>query len=183
MTTGIEAEMLPPASTELERQLEALHTSSYGWALACCGWDRDAAEDVLQSAYLKAIDGTAAFDGLSSVKTWFFGVVKRTAAESRRKHAVRGAALRRWIDGRPVATPMKTPDRSIEVADERHRLQQMLRQLSSRQRELLHLVFYQDLTIEDAAGVLEIGVGSARTHYERGKARLRELMQRSGVTR
>jgi RNA polymerase sigma-70 factor (ECF subfamily) len=51
-----------------------------------------------------------------------------------------------------------------------------LGKLSGRQREVLHLVFSQDLTIEQAAGVLGIATGSARQHYERGKARLRELL-------
>jgi RNA polymerase sigma-70 factor (ECF subfamily) len=37
----------------------------------------------------------------------------------------------------------------------------------------LHLVFYQDLTIAAAADVLGISLGSARVHYERGKAQLR----------
>ena len=32
------------------------------------------------------------------------------------------------------------------------------------------------LTIEEAARVLGIATGSARQHYERGKARLRELL-------
>jgi DNA-directed RNA polymerase specialized sigma24 family protein len=48
--------------------------------------------------------------------------------------------------------------------------------LSPRQREVLHLVFYQDLTIAAAAGVLNISIGSARVHYERGKAQLRRLL-------
>jgi RNA polymerase sigma-70 factor (ECF subfamily) len=52
-----------------------------------------------------------------------------------------------------------------------------LAQLPERQREVLHLVFYQDMSISDAAEVMEIAVGSARTHYERGKARLRALLE------
>jgi RNA polymerase sigma-70 factor (ECF subfamily) len=52
----------------------------------------------------------------------------------------------------------------------------LLSRLSRRQRELLHLVFYQELTVEQAAEVLRIPVGTARTHYERGKSRLRGLL-------
>jgi len=38
-------------------------------------------------------------------------------------------------------------------------------------------VFYQDLTIQEAAEVLAMPVGTARTHYERGKERLRLLLE------
>jgi RNA polymerase sigma-70 factor (ECF subfamily) len=52
-----------------------------------------------------------------------------------------------------------------------------LRALPGRQRQVLHLVFHEDLTVEAAAGVRGVTVGSARTHYARGKARLRELLR------
>ena len=37
---------------DLAAQLEQLHAAAFGWALSCCGWDRAAAEDVLQQAIL-----------------------------------------------------------------------------------------------------------------------------------
>jgi RNA polymerase sigma-70 factor (ECF subfamily) len=55
-----------------------------------------------------------------------------------------------------------------------------LRRLPARQRDLLHLVFYQDLSIGEAADVLGVSIGTARTHYERGKARLRRLLGEEG---
>ena len=58
---------------DLTDQLEQLHVTAFGWALSCCGWDRSAAEDVLQASYLKLLDGRARFDGRSSFRTFVFG--------------------------------------------------------------------------------------------------------------
>src|SRR5205809_7396154 len=77
---------------DLAAQLEQLHAAAFGWALSCCAWDRPAAEDALQSSYLKIIDGRARFAGRSSFRTWVFGVIRRTAQEARRR-----ALLGRWL--------------------------------------------------------------------------------------
>lgn len=68
--------------SELEAQLERLHSESFGWALSCCGHDETEAEDVLQTTYLKIVTGKARYEGRSSFKTWLFGVIRRTAQET-----------------------------------------------------------------------------------------------------
>ena len=107
-------------------------------------------------------------------------MVKHTAAEKRRYRAVRGLALRRWFHDRPETSPVPTPETLSSKAETQRCRRRLLALLSRRQRELLHLVFYQELTVEEAGCVLHISVGTARTHYERGKARLRELLSRAG---
>jgi len=161
----------------VERELERMHGSSFGWALACCRWDRQEAEEVLQASYLKALEGRARFNGHASVKTWFFGVVKRTAAEQRRTRLVRHLALGRWLLRSPAGPEVPTPESLSSRNEAQARLRRLLRRLSGRQRDLMHLVFYEGLTVEQAAEVLHVGIGTARTHYERGKARLRELLE------
>jgi len=47
------------------------------------------------------------------------------------------------------------------------------------QREVMLMVFYHQLTIAESAEVLQISLGSARTHYDRGKKRLKELIVKS----
>ena len=160
--------------------LEAFHRSSWGWALACCLWDRQEAEEVLQTAYLKALDGRARFDGHSSERTWFFAVIRRTAAEHRRRGFLRRLAFQRWVRRDAPVLAIHAPETQPDDDRTARRLRALLVQLSPRQRELLHLVFYQELTVEQAAGVLRISVGSARTHYARGKTRLREMLESRG---
>jgi RNA polymerase sigma factor (sigma-70 family) len=135
------------------------------------------AEDVLQASYLKVLEGRARFDGRSSVKTWLFGVIRRTAIEERRRRL-----LRLRVHESLAAQPPPPLDSTVrDPIDDAQRLSELIAALSSlapRQREVLHLVFYQGLTIEDAAAVMRVSVGTARTHYERGKRRLRAHLGR-----
>lgn len=163
--------------TELEAQLRWLHEESYGWALHCCGWDEPEAEDVLQTAYMKVVSGRASFEGRSAFKTWLFGVIRRTAQEfQRRAKRTERRAERFARDGLQLEAS-EDPEQELLQAERSRELKDALKQLSDRQREVLHLVFYQDLTIAEAAEVMEVGLGSARTHYERGKARMRALLK------
>ncbi len=146
---------------------------SFAWALYCCGQRREEAQDVLQDVYVRVLDGRARFAGQSSVKTWLFAVIRRTASEHRRRHWLRAALMERWLQPGPIGEGA-CHEGELETSEVNERLRASLARLSQRQQEVLHLVFYQDLTIEEAAALLSISLGSARTHFERGKARLRE---------
>ncbi len=156
------------APGEIETSLERLHHDGFAWALACCGRDREEAEDVLQASYLKILNGRARFLRRSSFKTFLFGVIRRTAAESRRRRAVREILLSGWARRRPAPAEA--------VPEERIALLAALARLPRRQREVLQLVFYLGLTVDEAAETIGVSPGSARVHYERGKARMRELL-------
>jgi RNA polymerase sigma-70 factor (ECF subfamily) len=155
---------------ELEQELERLHTACWGWALACCARDRDAAEETLQSAYLRILSGKARFDGRSAVRTWVFGVIRNTAHEELRGRATRDSRESR-VDPEAETLPDTAPgaDLLAERDESSSALLAALRTLSPRQREVLQLVFYHDMTIEEAAEVMQVSLGSARTHYDRGK--------------
>jgi RNA polymerase sigma factor (sigma-70 family) len=157
---------------QLERELERLHSDSYGWALSCCGRSREDAADVLQAAYAKVLSGSARFSGASSFKTWLFGVIRWTAHEERRR------AERRHRGRVPIALVMQDalaatePEVEADQAALTQCLLAALERLPARQREVLDLVFYHEMSIADAANVMGVSLGTARTHYERGKHRL-----------
>jgi RNA polymerase sigma-70 factor (ECF subfamily) len=161
-------------------QLESLHPDAFGWALHCCGGDHARAEDVLQNAYLKLAQERAKHDGRSTFKTWWFGVIRLTAHEEFRRLRYRESLVGRLMSFF-IEEHHPAPSRQVERDERDAELRRCLKQLPARQAEVLHLVFYQDLTIQEAAGVMRVGIGSARQHYERGKARLRALLQPSSA--
>jgi RNA polymerase sigma factor (sigma-70 family) len=162
-------------AVELRAELERLHQASYGWALHCCRHRHDEAEDLLQDVYIRVLDGRARFDGRSSAKTWLFGVIRRTAQERARRRWVRLSLLERWSRQEPDQVLPPDAEHLLTDAERNDGLRDAVAHLPRRQREVLHLVFYQDLTIDESAQALGISLGSARTHFERGKQRLREI--------
>jgi RNA polymerase sigma-70 factor (ECF subfamily) len=168
------ARLIAQGVATLEGEIERLHPASYGWALACCRWRRQEAEDVLQAAYLKIFDGRADYDGRSSVKTWLFGVIRRTAADGRRTHWLEALGLARWNRSRTSAPDLTAADEQLVEGQCRGLIVRALAELPARQREVLDLVFYHGMTIAEAAEVIGVSVGTARVHYERGKRRLSE---------
>jgi RNA polymerase sigma-70 factor (ECF subfamily) len=161
---------------QLRAELERHHESSYGWALNCCRLDAPKAEDVLQAAYLKVLDGRARYGGRAAFKTWLLAVIRRTADDERRRDWLGRLGLVR----RARMSQAVEPDAPQDLA---HRtelqaaFQQALAALPRRQQQVLHLVFYQDLSLSEAAEVLSVSVGAVRRHYERGKQRLRDRMK------
>ena len=156
----------------MSRTLEELHDKSFVWALVCCRGDREQAEEVLQTVYLKVLDGRASYAGSGTFKTWLFAVIRRTAAGMWRRKAIYVRALETLRGfGDPSRSP-EDPEHELGRSETKQHLAAALSVLSARQRQILELVFYQDLSIREAAEVLGLTLGTARAHYERGKKRL-----------
>jgi len=161
----------------LKSELELLHSASFGWALSCCRRDRAQAEEVLQTVYLKILEGKARFGGESSLKTWLFAVIRKTAATEYRRRLLRSFRL----SGDPEELVERfaigeSQSAGFERSELQGHFQEAMKSLPRRQREALHLVFYEDLSLREAADVMGVSIGSARQHYERGKKRLRESL-------
>jgi RNA polymerase sigma-70 factor (ECF subfamily) len=166
----------------LRAGLERHHAESFGWALHCCGRRRDDAENVLQLAYLKVLSGQAVFEGRSSFKTWLFSVIRRTAAGERRAEFLRRFRSAAFLQEPRAASSPPASD-ALERNQLRDQVEAALRALPSRQRDVVQLVFYHEVSIADAAAAMGVSLGSARTHYERAKRRIRLLIENTEAQR
>jgi len=160
----------------IKNELEEHHSGSFVWALRCCSGDKQEAGEVLQTVYLKILQGRAIFSGQSAFKTWLFAVIRKTAADFQRSRQFRHFKLKKYSQMLETEKTEEDKDSGIMKL-----FKQKLAKLPQRQQQVLELVFYHDLTLEQAARVLSISVGSARKHYDRGKKRIRQLMEKSEV--
>ena len=144
-----------------------LHEDLFRWCMSRCGYDRALAEDLMQQTYVEVISGRAQFQGNSSLRTFLFGVAQNLT----RSHFRRVAARARLLARSAAFEPVSTTEEHDDGIDSRQ-LWQAVRELSDRQRDVIELVFCNELTIEEAAGIMQVSVGSARQHYSRAKSAL-----------
>lgn len=151
-----------------QKALEAIHSQLYGWALTRCGFDRSAAEDLMQEAYVAVLSGEARFDNKSSLKTFVFGVVQNLARSRFRQIAVR----MRLVTGY-AADAEEAGAGEAEMDDrESRQVWKAVEALPARQRDVTELVFCREMTIEEASAVMGVSVGTGRVHYDRAKKAL-----------
>jgi len=159
--------------TDTRPLLEQHHKESYIWALRCCLGNKEDAKEALQESYLKVLEGRARFNGKSGFKTWLFAVIRITVADTRRKRIIEDIRHFEFRELLNRLTSRQRYDTGTEQNNVEVQLLKSLSELSPKQEQILRLVFYHEFTIEEAATIMGISVGSARTHYERGKKNLR----------
>ncbi len=150
------------------KALEAIHSQLYGWALTRCGFDRSAAEDLMQEAYVAVLSGAARFDNKSSLKTFLFSVVQNLARGRFRQIASRMRLLTTYTAG---AEEQGQDEARVDDRESRQ-VWKAVEALPARQRDVTELVFCRDMTIEEAAIVMGVSVGTGRVHYDRAKKAL-----------
>jgi RNA polymerase sigma-70 factor (ECF subfamily) len=150
--------------TQLDHLLKIHHRDAYLWARQCCSFNDDLAKDVLQQVYLKILEGKATLNDEEKAKTWIFSIIRYTAIDHLRKTG-------KFISIED-AEEIAEIEEEIDLTD----YKAIISLLPRMQQEVILMVFYHQMTIEQSAEVLEISLGTARTHYERGKKNLKKLI-------
>ena len=143
------------------------------------------ARDLKQEVFLQAASGLASFRGESTQTTWVFSIAKhiwskRHRALRRKKRQGLMVPLERSSQEGDRLTieppivkesPLEAAERSEESGLIRREIQQMPETM--RQCTLLHLD--QELQAQEIARVLQIPVGTVKSHLSRAKKHLQEL--------
>ena len=126
------------------------------------------ADDLAQETFVQAWQHLAAFRGEARLATW----LHRIALTRFLQHVRRPGQLVDWcdaIDAEAAHDPCPTQGLRRDV-------EQALQALSELQRLAILHCYHLDLSHAEAAQVLGLPLGTLKSHLERAKARLRELL-------
>jgi RNA polymerase sigma-70 factor (ECF subfamily) len=129
--------------------------------------DAELAEDAVQEALMLAWRNFGALRAAGAWQAWLYRLTVRECqrlAASQRRHEIAEAAVLH-------ADPAE-PDFSRSI-DDRDRMGRELARLPLEQRTVLVLHFYLDLPLTDAAAILDIPVGTAKSRLNRGLEAMR----------
>ena len=130
--------------------------------------DRQAAEDAVQEAAVRAWRAFSTLRDEGRARAWFLKIVLNQCRATMRTRWWRSHLLADRVDAQVVAHDA--------CADLRVDLERALRALSRDQRAVLFLAYQMDLPQEEIARILDVRVGTVKSRMHRAVTRLRAAL-------
>jgi RNA polymerase sigma-70 factor (ECF subfamily) len=154
---------------DVEACFRAQRARVYRWAYAMCGRHDDAA-DVVQEVFLRMFRKPPQSPSKPVVIAWLRRVTARVVIDRWRSETAR-TTLENAI------RPSVVSDETAETCERARRVRAALASLSERQRLVVMAKCYDQMTFQQIADELGIATTTAKTHYLRGLAAVRNQLQ------
>ena len=133
--------------------------------------DEEMAKDAVQDTFIKVYRSMADFKNQASEQTWLYRIAINVCKDMRR------SAWFRYID-RTVTLDM-LPEPVVEAEDHESELTVQIMNLPPKLREVALLCWFQGMTYEAAAEILDISFQAVGSRLNRARKKLRIYLERS----
>lgn len=172
---------------EMPRTFEELWTAWYGKMLTYTrefhGLDLQDREELVHDIMLKIWNNRAKFNATWALSTWFYRVARNLCIDRQRKcHRIsqRHVPLDER-DHKPRSLPPGPcafePEQLVLAREEASRVRLAIEGLSQLDREVLFLIYSENLCIRELAQVLEIPEGTIKSRLSRARIKLRTVLE------
>ncbi len=135
--------------------------------------DRDAAEDLVQEAFLRLARHAGRIGAVERAPAYLRSIVLNLARDHNRRGLV---SLRHHAAaGRQVDVDVDSSDQLVRT-EEHQRVLDAVRRLPARQRDCITLRYFEEMSIDRIASMLEVSVNSVKTHLRRAMATLDQAL-------
>jgi RNA polymerase sigma factor (sigma-70 family) len=132
--------------------------------------DRDAAEDIVQEAFLRLARHSGKIDAIDRAPAYLRSIVLNLARDHNRRGLV---SLRHHATrGREIDVNVEDVGDQLVRSEEHLRVIDAVRHLPARQRDCITLRYFEELSIDQIASTLDVSANSVKTHLRRAMAAL-----------
>jgi len=150
----------------IERHLEAVHRFFSNKT-------RAGINDLVQQTFLGCVESKTSFAGRSSFRSYLFGIARHVLFAHYRD---RGAAFDPLTSTAAGFSPGPTPAERVAEVEEQAELLRGLRTLPIDSQTLLELAYWEALSDQELAEVLELPIGTIKSRLRKAKKLLGEAM-------
>jgi len=148
--------------------------------LALCQ-NPDDAEDCLQEVLVRAYRCMDTFRGDASIHTWLHRIALNTTRNWIRSTIRAARQQSAWQDAETEPDDAASPEQALLDAESRRMTRTALLKLPSHYREPLLLRYYEDMSYQETAAVLQIPVGTVRSRIAQAKVLLQRQLAAVGL--
>ena len=163
---------LTEGSEDALRELLVRHRESLTLFLYGIVRDMGDAEELMLDAFAVAAARTSSYMGRSSFRTWLFGIGRHLALRQLRR--------RREFPSHEVGEEGGSPESELLRSERQRQLYEALERLNPEYRQVLYLIYFEEMSAEDAARVMGKTRKQIYNLTERGKKALRAELERTG---
>jgi RNA polymerase sigma-70 factor (ECF subfamily) len=175
------AQGLKKQNPELLDQLIELYQHRLMRYLLFLTGKREVAEDLFQETWMRVLLRGAQYNGKARFDTWLFTIARNLVIDLSRKRTM--ASLDDMSEGRDNERPFEiaidgpSPLEQFQERENCAEIGEVLLTLEPSYREVLVLRFYEELSLEEIAGVTRVPLSTVKSRLYRGLAALKPEME------
>lgn len=175
-TTTLLAPFANDTQAEREQQLLELFRAEQARALSLVwrllGPYASSSEDIVQSAFVKSWNKIGSLRNPTKMRAWLYQIVVREAYSHRRKHNLRQFLSFGQCSPETLSQLPTEGDPALRL-----RINQAVHGLPTMQRTTFILIHLEGFTVSEASEILDIAVGTTKSHLHRALKYLRRELQ------
>jgi RNA polymerase sigma-70 factor, ECF subfamily len=140
--------------------------------------DWPTAQDICQEVFIKVYDVLDQFNHQSSYKTWIYRITINKCKDYKKSAYFRKNTVvdkfHRFFNTEIAVTP----EQVLLQSEEQTSMAALIFTLPVKYREIVLLYYYEELTTQEISDMLNINSSTVRTRLDRGRQKLKTMLQR-----
>ena len=142
--------------------------------------DTETAKDMVQNTFIKCYKNLESFRFDAKIKTWLYRITINECKDYLKSWNYKMVQVKSFINETTKSIIPSTEKTVIEKYNNEE-IKDTIFSLPKMYREVVYLYYYDSLTLEEIANVLDIPVNTVKTRLRRAKQRLESMLKEAEV--